>query len=60
MTAGELGRIIIASTKDYIAKQFSARDKRLDDLEHRTTRLSEHCARLETRLAKLEREAGVK
>jgi len=51
---------VVAAARDFVARATAALGKRTDELEHRATRHSEHIARLETRLAALERKVGEK
>jgi hypothetical protein len=51
---------VVEAAKAFLARATAAIGKRVDDLEHRGTRHSEHLARLETRLAALERKAADK
>ena len=48
---------VVTAARDFVKRATDALGKRTDELEHRATRHAEHLARLETRIAALERKA---
>jgi uncharacterized coiled-coil protein SlyX len=51
---------VVEAAKAFLARAVAAINKRVDEHDHRLVRHSEHLARLETRLAALERAADKK
>jgi primosomal protein N'' len=47
---------VVAAARDFVSRATAAIGKHVDALEHRATRNSEHVARIETRLAAVERK----
>ena len=59
-TMERMAEQVVEAAKRFIARATAAINKRIDELDHRATRHAEHLARLETRLAALERKAANK